>query len=343
MTSRGCEMDEDKLQAAKQPWIDAMARHEQARLRQPERPSAPAASDADEPTELRPPPEHAEKDYHWLEVVDGDRDRADPEVWFWRRRKGSWAKHGTWTDYLPAEMSRLGYRYLGPAEWREPTSGERSLIAELRQQVRNLEQARKAAEDEAANVRAAAKVVLSAQPPLRGFTPHDAAQAFGAVLPSDLPTYPSCPHCGDRVMPTAAGGPVCVKNCEARLSGLQPQPRPGQITFGSLTDRVVQIPVDKTRGALQQLHDLQVMCANYRAAMLAMDTAPSEAEPGTDPLAGMTMAELVRERDRDLEAGRVTEAGRIDREIARRVSAATEQLSAGGGADIARRALEGEG
>lgn len=65
---------------------------------------------------LRPPPEHADKPLHWVEVI------ADPEcreVWQWYDTH--WIPMGCSDEeqYLPSHSSLIIYRYLGPAEWRD--------------------------------------------------------------------------------------------------------------------------------------------------------------------------------------------------------------------------------
>lgn len=63
------------------------------------------------PTELRPPPEHEGKKYHWL--LDTASGVAEPWGWW-----GVWVTHGISGKVIVGEHN--GYRYLGPAEWREP-------------------------------------------------------------------------------------------------------------------------------------------------------------------------------------------------------------------------------
>jgi hypothetical protein len=65
--------------------------------------------------ELRPPPEHADKTYHWLLDIPTNT----PEPWEWC--DGSWLAHGDARAMSAAETSE--YRYLGPAEWRDESEG----------------------------------------------------------------------------------------------------------------------------------------------------------------------------------------------------------------------------
>ena len=62
---------------------------------------------------FRPPPEHAEKPDHWLE-----RDGEEPSLWTWAPTIG-WAMLVKHQSQSPSKMARDGYRYLGPAEWRD--------------------------------------------------------------------------------------------------------------------------------------------------------------------------------------------------------------------------------
>jgi hypothetical protein len=66
------------------------------------------------PAELRPPPEHADKPLHWLHSPS-DRTR----VFGWR--DGAWDEIGRREPWAPGRLAEIGYRYLGPAEWREST------------------------------------------------------------------------------------------------------------------------------------------------------------------------------------------------------------------------------
>lgn len=61
-----------------------------------------------EHAELRPPPEHEGKKYHWL--LDTASGVAEPWGWW-----GVWVTHGISEKVIVGE--RNGYRYLGPAEW----------------------------------------------------------------------------------------------------------------------------------------------------------------------------------------------------------------------------------
>lgn len=64
-------------------------------------------------TELRPPPEYADKPDHWI-VRDGE----EPSLWTWSPHIG-WALLVKHQSRPGSFMARDGYRYLGPAEWRE--------------------------------------------------------------------------------------------------------------------------------------------------------------------------------------------------------------------------------
>lgn len=68
----------------------------------------------DPPAELRPPSEHARKPLHWLQPPEG---RPEPWAWNTDDRLGQW-----WSSIAYENVYRdlPGYRYLGPAEWREP-------------------------------------------------------------------------------------------------------------------------------------------------------------------------------------------------------------------------------
>lgn len=64
-------------------------------------------------TELRPPPEHANKPLHWIERhVHGAV--WPPDVWKWNSPRADWEGYGV------CEAFGHGFRYLGPAEWRGP-------------------------------------------------------------------------------------------------------------------------------------------------------------------------------------------------------------------------------
>ena len=96
------------------------------------------------PTELRPPPEHAEKPLHWVEhPAFLSRGMSRPrEVAAWHG--DHWGLIGDDGRHSPKDMVAAGWRYLGPAEWRgEPLThadwdkletavrGQRTRIAEL--------------------------------------------------------------------------------------------------------------------------------------------------------------------------------------------------------------------
>lgn len=73
-----------------------------------------SAAHEPEHAELRPPPDHETKLYHWLQAVD-----SDPFIAFWHYGwgKGSWNHaSGSW-HHTAAEAADCGLRYLGPAEW----------------------------------------------------------------------------------------------------------------------------------------------------------------------------------------------------------------------------------
>ena len=64
--------------------------------------------------EVRPPPEYAKKPLHWVR----QNDRA-PTVLHWQPSSMWWTTFGG-QSLGAKELHRIGYRYLGPAEWREP-------------------------------------------------------------------------------------------------------------------------------------------------------------------------------------------------------------------------------
>ena len=64
-----------------------------------------------EPTELRPPPEHEDKVWHWVCLRGGE-----PTPVQWRRGHLYYAEH--WGSLVSGTADAC--RYLGPAEWVEP-------------------------------------------------------------------------------------------------------------------------------------------------------------------------------------------------------------------------------
>ena len=77
------------------------------------------------PTELRPPPEHVAKRWHWVQQIevtgtsDSDVnpvfDKA-PRPMFWSPNLEVWSNHGS--KLTPTYACVTSWRYLGPAEWR---------------------------------------------------------------------------------------------------------------------------------------------------------------------------------------------------------------------------------
>jgi hypothetical protein len=72
-------------------------------------------------TEVRPPPEHADKPFHFLSMPSRGFE-FEPCLWW--KHEGSWSVIGEATLATPQEMASYGWRYLGPAEWHEPPSGD---------------------------------------------------------------------------------------------------------------------------------------------------------------------------------------------------------------------------
>jgi hypothetical protein len=103
--------------------------------------------------ELRPSAEHAGKPLHWVRHPTGTEMVAQ-----WDNEEGTWEFHGVSHRYNPATDLLPGYRYLGPAEWREP----RPLVVQHTDHVwREQAQARIAElEAEVARVRSASDEVL---------------------------------------------------------------------------------------------------------------------------------------------------------------------------------------
>lgn len=64
-------------------------------------------------TELRPPPEHHEHGQHWVRAPDGEE-----WVLTWHL-EDQWSGHPLPCPTMPDDAFEQGYRYLGPAEWRE--------------------------------------------------------------------------------------------------------------------------------------------------------------------------------------------------------------------------------
>jgi hypothetical protein len=79
--------------------------------------------------ELRPPAEHIEKMWHWVQRhVHGEVWAPEPALW---ELPGLWAI-STLPSLMrisPTDALRRGYRYLGPAEWAASTEAE---IVQLR-------------------------------------------------------------------------------------------------------------------------------------------------------------------------------------------------------------------
>jgi hypothetical protein len=61
--------------------------------------------------ELRPPPERANKMWHWVRMEGADPMPVQWSSEFW------WT---IWRKFSPREAARYAWHYLGPAEWREP-------------------------------------------------------------------------------------------------------------------------------------------------------------------------------------------------------------------------------
>lgn len=62
------------------------------------------------PDELRPPPEHADKPLHWVQ-----QNKNEPTVLHWQPSSDLWT---TFDGHrIGPAVSRIGYRYLGPAEY----------------------------------------------------------------------------------------------------------------------------------------------------------------------------------------------------------------------------------
>lgn len=77
------------------------------------------------PAEVRPPPEHADKLYHWLMVL------GKPVPAHWQKSPERWLMAGSSYSKTPANLVREfpGVRYMGIAEWNEP--GKTSAPVEL--------------------------------------------------------------------------------------------------------------------------------------------------------------------------------------------------------------------
>lgn len=85
------------------------------------------------PAELRPPPEHAEKLWHWIERREPGFPEEEPvqEVFYWDKDVG-WLESGISDYHWPDEMPARGYRYLGPAEWRPEVPPTVDAVSRLR-------------------------------------------------------------------------------------------------------------------------------------------------------------------------------------------------------------------
>ena len=114
--------------------------------------------------ELRPPQEHAGRSLHWLEY-QGTHAVAIWSGYYWHCVEDD--RHQGPPDY----MAKEGYRYLGPAEWRDPAEADFSTLpmqhATLGRNFTRLEaefgrqQARIAAlEDQVRDARAVADAVV---------------------------------------------------------------------------------------------------------------------------------------------------------------------------------------
>jgi hypothetical protein len=96
----------------------------------PRRETLVAAQAAQAETELRPPPEYADKPLHWVR-------REIAEVW---RVDGDGDWHPPCGGTLPpAAAYNLGYRYLGPAEWDLDRKPGHSILSRVREAVRQRE------------------------------------------------------------------------------------------------------------------------------------------------------------------------------------------------------------
>ena len=70
-------------------------------------------------SELRPPAEHNRHSLHWIRRTRALDENGKPtdEVFSWSGR--AWWGNGSEEPLTPKDAADLGFRYLGPAEWRE--------------------------------------------------------------------------------------------------------------------------------------------------------------------------------------------------------------------------------
>lgn len=82
-------------------------------------------------TYLRPPPEHEGKRPHFVR-----RDDLEPVIMEWMDPLWLYLDCGKGESAFARDLARLGYRYLGPAEWLEPSAGGQIFTEPQREYMR---------------------------------------------------------------------------------------------------------------------------------------------------------------------------------------------------------------
>ncbi len=190
------------------------------------------------PTELRPPAEHVGKIQHWVGTPE------EPFVADWLDRPSEWFIAGEPEPVPATEMAARGYRYLGPAEWRDgerkPTRVEWSAAIKAMEQMQDeldaarveLIQLREQRADDARYLTlriAYANAALRAIDPTGGLVPVFEADPCGNVGPSPAYVKYRDEWLAKHRKPVVVGDRFPARALATRESGVVPR---GEVGFG---------------------------------------------------------------------------------------------------------------